>query len=57
MSGLLSIGPRDNNLIDADPAKTPALRASTDVSYLMLRDMQITSSTDPASADGGSGAN
>ncbi len=56
MSGLLSIGPRDINLVATKPTETAALRAKTDISYLMLRDIQITSATDPIVADGSSPA-
>jgi hypothetical protein len=56
MSGLLSIGPRDANLVATKPDETAALRVRTDTSYLMLRDIQITSATDPIVADGNSPA-
>jgi FtsP/CotA-like multicopper oxidase with cupredoxin domain len=64
MSSLLSIGARDANLLaldpdthKADPTATAALKAATKVSYLMLRDIQITSATtDPTKATGRSPA-
>jgi len=56
MSGLLSVGPRDGNLVATNPDETGALRARADTSYLMLRDIQITSATDPIVADGNSPA-
>jgi FtsP/CotA-like multicopper oxidase with cupredoxin domain len=64
MSGLLSIGAPDANLLaldpdthKADPTATAALKAATNVSYLMLRDIQIKSeTTDPAMANGRSPA-
>lgn len=56
MSGLLSIGARDVNVVAADPARTDELRGRTDVAYLMLRDIQVRSSVDPTSADGNSPA-
>jgi hypothetical protein len=52
MSGLLSIGPRDTNLVATKEAETAALRANTDTHYLMLRDIQIVSSIEPSAADG-----
>ena len=52
MSGLLSIGRADENVVGADAAATDAIRAKTDVSHLLLRDIQITSSTPPDQAKG-----
>ena len=56
MSGLLSIGSEKSNLVDVDAAATDALRSRTDVSYVMLRDIQIASDTDPKDAKGRSPA-
>jgi FtsP/CotA-like multicopper oxidase with cupredoxin domain len=56
MSGVLSIGARDANLVATKEAETTALRARTDAAYLMLRDIQITSAIDPTVADGQSPA-
>jgi FtsP/CotA-like multicopper oxidase with cupredoxin domain len=56
MAGILSIGPRDANLVATKESETAALRARTDTEYLMLRDIQITSAIDPTAADGQSPA-
>jgi FtsP/CotA-like multicopper oxidase with cupredoxin domain len=52
MSGLLSIGAADANLLARAPSETKALRSITDVAYLMLRDLQVETETDPAAATG-----
>jgi FtsP/CotA-like multicopper oxidase with cupredoxin domain len=57
MAGILSIGARNANLAAAtDPAEsvkaTETLRENTDVSYLMLRDIQLKSQTPPGRASG-----
>jgi FtsP/CotA-like multicopper oxidase with cupredoxin domain len=52
MSGLLSIGAPNVNLVATIEAETAALRARTATAYLILRDIQITSTTDPTAADG-----
>jgi FtsP/CotA-like multicopper oxidase with cupredoxin domain len=51
MSGLLSIGARDVNVVALDPDQTDELRARTDTAYLMLRDLQMRTAVDPGSAD------
>lgn len=56
MAGILSVGARDANLVAIKEAETGALRARTDTAYLMLRDIQITSTIDPTAADGQSPA-
>lgn len=56
MAGILSIGERDANLVAIKETETGALRARTDTAYLMLRDIQITSTIDPTAADGQSPA-
>jgi hypothetical protein len=56
MAGILSIGARDANLVAIKETETGALRARTDTAYLMLRDIQITSTIDPIAADGQSPA-
>ena len=56
MAGVLSIGPRDANLVALKEVDTAALRARTDTAYLMLRDIQISSAIDPLAADGQSPA-
>jgi FtsP/CotA-like multicopper oxidase with cupredoxin domain len=56
MSGVLSIGARDANLVATKEAETAALRARTDTAYLMLRDIQIRSEINPTAADGQSPA-
>jgi FtsP/CotA-like multicopper oxidase with cupredoxin domain len=56
MAGILSIGARDANLVATKETETGALRARTDTSYLMLRDIQTTSTVDPTAADGQSPA-
>jgi FtsP/CotA-like multicopper oxidase with cupredoxin domain len=56
MAGILSIGARDSNLVGIKEIETGALRARTDTAYLMLRDIQITSTIDPTAADGQSPA-
>jgi FtsP/CotA-like multicopper oxidase with cupredoxin domain len=56
MSGLMSIGARDVNVVAQDPAKTDELRQRTDVAYMMLRDLQISSDVEPALANGESPA-
>ena len=56
MSGLLSIGARDVNVVALDPDQTDELRARTDAAYLMLRDLQVRTAVDPGSADGRSPA-
>jgi FtsP/CotA-like multicopper oxidase with cupredoxin domain len=56
MAGILSIGARDANLVAIKETETGALRARTDTAYLMLRDIQITSTIDPPAADGQSPA-
>ncbi|MER9195748.1 multicopper oxidase domain-containing protein [Mesorhizobium australicum] len=56
MSGVMSIGPSDANVVarDADPIRegklTSDLRAVTDTSYLMLRDIRLNTSVDPSDA-------
>ncbi len=58
MSGVMSVGPNDANVVvrDADPVKegtlTSNLRAVTDTSYLMLRDIRLKTSVDPGDASG-----
>lgn len=52
MSGLLSIGRADQNVVGPDDSATAALRASIDVAHLLLRDIQITSTTSPDKANG-----
>jgi FtsP/CotA-like multicopper oxidase with cupredoxin domain len=56
MAGVLSIGPPDANLVSTKETTTAALRASTNIDYVMLRDIQITSTIDPTAADGHSPA-
>lgn len=56
MAGVLSIGPPDANLVSTKETATAALRASTNIDYVMLRDIQITSTIDPTAADGHSPA-
>jgi FtsP/CotA-like multicopper oxidase with cupredoxin domain len=56
MAGILSIGARDANLVATKETETGALRARTDTAYLMLRDIQISSTIDPTAADGESPA-
>ena len=56
MAGILSIGARDANLVAIKETETGALKARTDTAYLMLRDIQITSTIDPTAAGGQSPA-
>ena len=63
MSGLLSIGPRDANLLANAPdaatqaQETSALSQTTDVFYLMLRDIELRSDTKPGATTGVTPAN
>ncbi|HEY0836026.1 MAG TPA: hypothetical protein VGE72_19130, partial [Azospirillum sp.] len=58
MAGLISIGaPKDQLVVEGpgglpDPVATKALRDATDVEYMIVRDMRITSATRPENADG-----
>ena len=52
MSGLLSIGDQMENLHGKTQDDTKVLRARTDSSYLMLRDLPIVSTTPPEAANG-----
>ena len=52
MSGLISIGRPDSNVVGPDDATTDALRAKTDVIHALLRDIQIVSGTTPDKAAG-----
>jgi FtsP/CotA-like multicopper oxidase with cupredoxin domain len=50
MSGLISIGRPNANVVGSDPASTDTLRAKTDVAHILLRDIQIMSSISPDKA-------
>ena len=53
MSGVISIGrARDLLVVEGDKNATAALRAKTDVKYLELKDIQMTTSVAPEDADG-----